>query len=188
MSSTDLRREGRGRGGALIPLGVVLLGIIEIVGLGLLGRATSVWWVLGVVLAGWVIAVALLVAAGQQSFVRLRSLVRAVRGRGDISEHMSRPAFTLVSALCFAFPGLLTDLIGLVLLIVPVQKRVARTVGLSAPQGARQVLFRRASGGIIEGEIVVDARRTDAGAHADTSEAARPGGSSAASPRIITQD
>lgn len=174
--SDDDTREARGA--TLVPLGIILVGIVELVGLALLGSYTSLWWVLGVILVGWIVGLALLVAAGQQSFVRLRSLIRAVRGRGDVKDHMSRPAFTLLAALCFFFPGLLTDLIGLVLLVTPVQKRVARTVGLSAPPGARRVLYRNSRGGVIDGEIVVKAERTDR---------ARPG-SSPDEPPVITQD
>lgn len=176
----------QGRRSALIPLGVLVLGMLELAGLALLGYWTSLWWVLGVVLVGWIVALSLVVAAGQQSFVRLRSLVRAVRGRGDVADHMSRPAFTLLAAVCFFFPGILTDLIGLVLLIVPVQRRVARGVGISDPPGGRRVLFRSARGGVIEGEVVLDAERTS-GSHAASAPGAGTGSSSSA-PRIITQD
>lgn len=165
MSTSMPTRGGReGRGSTLMPLGIVILGVVELTGLWLLGRWTSIWWVLGAILIGWVVGLALLVAAGQQSFVRLRSLVRAVRGRGDVAGHMSRPAFTLLAALCFFFPGLITDAIGLVLLVVPVQKRVARRVGLTPADPRRQILFRRSGPGVIQGEVVVEARRTDGGA------------------------
>lgn len=177
MARDDTRRDDRHRG-RLLPYAVLALGLLELVILAVIGHVTSVWWVLGIVLVGWVVGIALLVAAGQQSFVRLRSLIRAIRGRGDIAEHMSRPAFTLLAAICFFFPGVLTDVIGLVLLVVPVQKRVARDVGLTVPEGARRVLYKRSGAGVIEGEIVVDAQRTDRG------------GSSAAGgvPPVITQD
>lgn len=148
------------RGATWVPLGIILVGVVELVGLALLGHYTSLWWVLGVVLVGWVVGVALLVAAGQQSFVRLRSLFRAVRGAGDVKDHMSRPAFTLLAALCFFFPGLLTDLFGLVLLVTPVQKKVAQTVGIGGAPGSRRVLYRQGRGSVIDGEIVVEAERT----------------------------
>lgn len=182
MSTSAPRLGGEGRGSTLIPLGIIALGLLELVGLALLGYWTSLWWVLGVVLVGWVIGLALVVAAGQQSFVRLRSLVRAVRGRGDLSDHMSRPAFTLLAAACFFFPGMITDVIGLVLLIVPVQRRVARGVGLgSSASGARRVLYRSSRGGVIQGEVVVDAERT-AGSHS------APEGETGPRPPVIAQD
>lgn len=174
------RGDREGRGSTLVPLGIMALGVVDLAGLWLLGHWTSIWWVLGIVLIGWVVGLALLVAAGQQSFVRLRSLIRAVRGRGDVAGHMSRPAFTLLAALCFFFPGLITDVIGLVLLVVPVQKRVARRVGLSPADPRRQILFRRSGPGVIQGEVVVEAQRTDGGSHA--------GGSRRTEPPVITQD
>lgn len=183
-SAARRSRNAEGRGSTLIPLGILVLGLLELTGLALLGHWTSIWWVLGVVLVGWVVGLALLVAVGQQSFVRLRSLIRAVRGRGSISDHLSRPAFTLLAALCFFFPGILTDLAGLVLLIVPVQKRVARGVGLSVPESARQVLYRRSGPGVIEGEIVVDAQRNDPGAYGRGGTGSGP----SSTPPVITQD
>lgn len=171
------------RGSTLIPLGILILGIVEIGGLIWLGSATSLWWPLLVVLIGWIAGVACLVAAGQQSFVRLRSLVRAIGGRGDVADHLSRPAFTLLAAACFFFPGMLTDVIALVLLVVPLQRRVARSVGGSGAEQGRRVLYRQSRGGVIDGEIVIDAQRTDGGSHASSDENGTP-----PAPRIITQD
>ena len=93
------------RRGALIPVAIILLGLVELTILVLIGINTSLWWSVLIIAIGWVVGIALLVAAGQQSFVRLRSLVRAVRGSGDVEKHLSRPAFTLLSALFFFFPG-----------------------------------------------------------------------------------
>ncbi|WP_010534613.1 FxsA family protein [Brachybacterium squillarum] len=161
------RPTGRGTGepsrrAGLIPLGIALLGIAELALLIVIGVNTSLWWCVLIVVVGWIVGVALVVAAGQQSFVRLRSLLRAVRGDGDVQDHLSRPAFTLLAALCFFFPGLITALIGVILLIVPVQRRTVRAMGVgSGSDSARSVLYRRRSGGVIDGEIIVDARPTD---------------------------
>ncbi|MCS6710658.1 FxsA family protein [Brachybacterium sp. EF45031] len=140
------------------PLLVLLVGLVELAGLVLLGRWAGVAWALLAVALGLIIAVALVVAAGQQSYSRVRSLIRAVRGRGRVQDHLSRPAFTLLAAALFAFPGLLTDVAGLVLLLTPVQKRtVSRIAVPTGVPGARRMLFR--GPGTIDGEIVV--RRTD---------------------------
>lgn len=180
MTAPRTEPETRGRA-ALIPWGIALLGVIELVGLIVFARATSLWWALLVIAIGWIIGVALVVAAGQQSFVRLRSLIRAVRGHGDVKEHMSRPAFTLLAAGCFFFPGFLTDLIGLVLLIVPVQKKVVRTVAPNSGE-SRRVLYRRGGPGVVQGEIVVEAERT--GSSASGSSAT---GREGTEPPVITQ-
>ena len=150
------------RWGSVVPFAIVLLGLLELTILVLIGINTSLWWSVLIIAIGWVVGVALLVAAGQQSFVRLRSLLRALRGSGDVQDHLSRPAFTLLSALFFFFPGLLTDLIGLVLLLTPVQRRSVRAMGLSSgSEGARRVLYRRSGTGVIDGEIILENRRPD---------------------------
>ena len=106
-------RSGGGRLASLLPVGIVVLGVVEIALLIVIGVNSSLWWSLLIVVLGWLVGVALLVAAGQQSFVRLRSLVRAVRGAGDVQDHLSRPAFTVLAAVLFFFPGIITDVVGL---------------------------------------------------------------------------
>lgn len=152
------------RWGSLLPVLIVVMGLLELTLLVLIGINSSLWWAVLIVAIGWVVGIALLVAAGQQSFVRLRSLVRAVRGSGDIQDHLSRPAFTVLSAMFFFFPGVLTDLIGLVLLLTPVQRRSVRAMGLgSGSRNARTVLYRRSGNGVIDGEIVLENRSRDRG-------------------------
>lgn len=158
---TDPADRRRSRRASAIPLAIVVVGLLELAILVLIGVNTSLWWSVLIVVVGWLVGVALLVAAGQQSFVRVRSLFRAVRGSGDVQDHLSRPAFTMLSALLFFFPGLLTDLAALVLLLTPVQKRAVSAMGLgSGSEQARTVLYRRSGSGVIDGEIIVENRRT----------------------------
>ncbi|OFT43898.1 hypothetical protein HMPREF3159_16375 [Brachybacterium sp. HMSC06H03] len=158
---TDPADRRRSRRASAIPLAIVVVGLLELTILVLIGMNTSLWWSVLIVVVGWLVGVALLVAAGQQSFVRLRSLFRAVRGGGEVQDHLSRPAFTMLSALLFFFPGLLTDLAALVLLLTPVQKRAVSAMGLgSGSEQARTVLYRRSGSGVIDGEIIVENRRT----------------------------
>ncbi|PWH05694.1 hypothetical protein DEO23_10805 [Brachybacterium endophyticum] len=173
------RRSWRARLAPLLPFGVLLLGILEIALLILIGVKSSLWWALLIVVVGWIIGVALLIAAGQQSFSRARSLLRALRGTGDVQRHLSRPAFTVLAALCFFFPGVLTDVVGIILLITPIQRRTVEGLGLrSGSDSAHRVLYRRSSNGVIDGEIVVTPQKRD-----DASDA----GSSPDGPPIITQ-
>lgn len=183
----DGHRDGSRRA-AWLPVAFVALGVAELAILIAIGVNTSLWWSVLIVVLGWIIGVALLIAAGQQSFVRLRSLVRAVRGSGDVQDHLSRPVFTLLAALAFFFPGLITDVVGLVLLLTPVQRRTVKAMGLgSGSEGARSILYRRSSGGVIDGEIVIDARPTSN----DGTDQPGAGGSKApgtTTPPTITQD
>lgn len=160
-ASPQQSRAPRGGRGALVPIAVLVLGLLEVTVLVAIGVNSSLWWAVLIVVIGWVVGIALLVAAGQQSFVRLRSLIRAVSGRGKVQDHLSRPAFTLLAALLFFFPGLISDVLAIVLLLTPVQRRAVRAIGLgSGSEAARTVLYRR-SGGVIEGEIVIDAQGGD---------------------------
>ena len=153
-------RPDRSRWGTLLPIAIVVVGLVELAILVLIGMNTSLWWSVLIIAVGWVIGIALLVTAGQQSFVRMRSLLRAVRGSGDVQDHLSRPAFTVLSALFFFFPGVLTDLVGLILLLTPVQRRSVKAMGLgSGSEGARRVLYRRSGSGVIDGEIILDAQK-----------------------------
>lgn len=162
MSSAQQKPPARSRWGTLVPVGIVLMGFLEITLLVFIGINTSLWWAVLIVALGWVVGIALLVAAGQQSFVRLRSLVRAVRGSGDVQDHLSRPAFTVLAAVFFFFPGLITDLIGLIMMVTPVQRRTVRAMGLrSGSETARTALYRRSSGGVIDGEIILEAQTPD---------------------------
>lgn len=183
------RRRNGSRWAQWLPVAIAGVGLAELAILVAIGVQTSLWWSVLIVAIGWVIGVALVVAAGQQSFVRLRSLVRAVRGSGDVQDHLSRPVFTLLAALAFFFPGVLTDLLGLVLLLTPVQRRTVKAMGLgSGSQGARSVLYRRSSGGVIDGEIVLDARPSAAGTDGTTSRSEPAAGPRPAAPPTITQD
>lgn len=156
-SATDPRP--RSRASTLLPVAIIVLGLAEIAILVGIGVATSLWWSVLIVVVGWVVAIALVITAGQQSFTRLRSLMRAVSGRGDVQDHLSRPAFTLLSALLFAFPGLITDVVGIVLLLTPVQRRSVRAMGLAGgSDSARTVLYRRSGSGVVDGEIILEAQ------------------------------
>lgn len=157
----------------VIPASIVGLGFAELALLITLAFRTQ-WWVpLILIVVGWVVAFALTVAAGHQSFVRVRALFRALKGRGDMASHVSRPVFTLLAALLFAFPGVISDVVGIILLIVPVQKAAAKKTGLSGSTGAtRRLVFGR-SGGIIQGEIIVEAEKTQPPTN-DTPHSGRP--------------
>ncbi|MGY5764547.1 FxsA family protein [Brachybacterium sp. DNPG3] len=149
------------RWGSLVPAAIVVLGVVEIALLVVIGVRWSLWWSVLIIVLGWIVGVALLVAAGQQSFVRLRSVIRAIGGRGDVQDHLSRPAFTMLAALFFFFPGILTDIVGIVLLIVPVQRRTVKAMGVGGgAERTRSVLYRRDAGGVIDGEIIIDSTST----------------------------
>lgn len=170
MTTPDNQKAPRGLWRAwMLPAGVLLLGILELALLITIAVQTSVWWAILAVVIGWIIGFALVIAAGQQSITRLVSVYRAVAGRGEMKQHMSRPAFTMLAALLFFFPGLITDVAGLILLLTPVQRQAVKKSGLGQDAGRRRIVFggRRP---VIDGEIIIDTT-----ADAGPSSAPRPG-------------
>lgn len=165
----------------MLPVSVLLLGLVELGILVWISSRFSVWWALLVVVLGWIAGFALLVAAGQQSLSRILSVFRALRGSGSLKKHMTRPVFTALSAFLFFFPGVLTDIAAIVLLLTPVQKGMLSKAGLSSAE--RTVLFSRRRGGIIEGEVVID---TTPGAGGSSS--APTAGASQAGPPLLEGD
>lgn len=151
---SESRSSNRVLRGWMLPVGVLLVGLVELAILVWIGTRFSLWWALLVVVLGWIAGFALLVAAGQQSLSRIVSVFRALRGHGALKKHMTRPVFTVLSAFLFFFPGILTDIAALILLFTPVQKGMLTRAGLNS--GQRSVLFSRRTGGIIEGEVVID--------------------------------
>lgn len=141
----------------MLPVAVILVGFLEVLILVLIGANSSFWWALGIVLAGFIIGLALLLAAGQQSISRLISIFRAIRGTGDLAKHFSRPVFTLLAAFLFFFPGLLTDLMAIVLLFTPVQKQLIKQAGFGENQLAGRRLSFGSSRNVIQGEVIIDA-------------------------------
>lgn len=162
----------------LLPLWIILVGLAELALLIAIGKATSLWMPLLIVAVGWLIGAALIVAAGQQSAARIIDLVREIRGTARKRRRTGRPAFTLIAAILFIVPGLITAAAGAALLLPPVQKLFLRKTGLDAPR--RTVLFNRARGGVIEGEIVVTPDAGTTGS-AGASNASAP-------PRVIESD
>ncbi|CAM4130122.1 MULTISPECIES: FxsA family protein [Helcobacillus] len=153
---------------SLLPLWILLIGLAELAILIAIGVNTSFWWPVLIVVIGWLIGIALLVLATQQSMSRLGALIRTLRDGSRSSSRRSRPVFTLMAALLFFFPGILTDLAGLALLLTPVQDSAMKKAGLGSAN--RRQLFFRGRGGVIEGEIVVtsDDRASSTGSHAAT--------------------
>lgn len=165
MSSTPQRRFKPW----MLPVGVFILGLAELAILIWVASATSIWWAVLAVVLGWIAGFALLFAAGQQSVARLLSVYRAARGRGSMKNHMTRPVFTVLSAVLFFFPGLITDVAAVILLLTPVQKKTLAAAGFT-PKQQRPVLFSRSRGGVIDGEIVIDASNTG-GSHSANASA-----------------
>jgi UPF0716 protein FxsA len=111
---------------------VGVLAVLDIVLLIVLGAARSVWWPVGVVLADLLAGWLLVVLTGRQAASRFRELRDALTGapRRAGAAAAGRPGWTFLAALLVFLPGLLTDAVGLVVLVPAVQRRLGEALGI----------------------------------------------------------
>ena len=103
---------------ALLSLAVLLL--VDVVLLVWIGRHTSGTFVLVLVIAGCVAGMATLRGATRR---RLRAMEADLRAGRPASESVRAALATVVAAILFIVPGILSDLLA-VLLLVPVSRRL----------------------------------------------------------------
>lgn len=140
-------------------LGLVLLPILEIVVLIKTGQAIGLWATLGLLIGAGILGAMLL---RRQSFSALQKVSNDVNSGRPPLRPMLDAGFLALIGLLLILPGLLTDVIALVLLIPPVRtaltnwwlKRV-RVVATIDPQGPWRGPGRdprRLDPGVIEGD------------------------------------
>ncbi|MFE9258321.1 FxsA family membrane protein [Streptomyces sp. NPDC006879] len=166
-SSTTPKRS---RARTLLPLAVAAWLVLEVWLLAQLAYATSGFVVFAVLVAGFVLGAVVIKRAGRRAFQNLAATLQqqqaaaaagpptATRGNGLL----------MLSGLLLMTPGLLSDCLGLALLIPPVRswfgRRVARSLerrvtaaGSSGPGEAyQQARMHRPGGKVVQGEVIRD--------------------------------
>lgn len=122
---------------------LLLIPLLEIVGIVGVSRGIGGWWTFLLLLLGAVAGVIVVSRAGARAWRALRqdATEGIVPGR-DVGD----PALMLLGGLLLIFPGFLTDLVGL-LLLLPVTRSGARA-------GFRLVFGRRVPAGVVPGQPV----------------------------------
>ncbi|SDU72231.1 FxsA family protein [Jiangella alkaliphila] len=119
--------------------GPFALGVIELIALVMVANWVGLGWALLLLLGTSVLGIALLRIEGLRAWQELRSA--AADGRFPQDEPESVPASSarmadtgarILAGVLLTFPGFLTDLIGLVLLIPPIRRGVGRRMAASA--------------------------------------------------------
>ncbi|MEU1294435.1 FxsA family membrane protein [Streptomyces sp. NPDC005840] len=163
-AQTPARPARRSRLRTFLPLGVAAWLVLEIWLLTLVAGATSGFVVLLILLAGLVAGAAVIKKAGRRAF---RNLNEALN-KGAAPSSGGGSGLMMLGGLLLMIPGLLSDAAGLLLLIPPVQKALARfaeraverRLGAAAPGtvgGAfQQARMYRPDGKVVQGEVVRD--------------------------------
>ncbi|MER5835088.1 FxsA family membrane protein [Streptomyces sp. NPDC002130] len=164
-------RPKRSRLRTFLPLGVAAWLVLEIWLLTLVAGATSGLVVFLVLLAGLVLGSVVIKRAGRRAFRKLsealqqqQSGVMPEAGRSNSEGN----GLMMLGGLLLMIPGLVSDAVGLLLLLPPVQKIVSRSAertferklreaGAGTLGGAfQQARMRQPDGKVVQGEVIRD--------------------------------
>ncbi|CAM5536831.1 FxsA family membrane protein [Streptomyces griseomycini] len=178
-------RPRRSRLRTFLPLGVAAWLVLEIWLLTVVAGASNGLVVLLLLVAGLVLGSVVIKRAGRRAFQNLSETLQQQQGGVTAA---SRPnsegnGLMMMGGLLLIIPGLVSDVLGLVLLVPPVQKAVSRYAERTferklreAAQGSlgdafQQARIHRPDGRIVRGEVIRD---EPGGAPGDTPQGPRP--------------
>jgi UPF0716 protein FxsA len=175
---THPARPRRSRLRTFLPLGVAVWLVLEIWLLTLVARATSGFTVLLLLVAGFVLGAVVIKRAGRRAFRNLsQTLQQAQNGVTPTSEGSRGNGLTMLGGLLLMIPGLISDAIGLLLLVPPVQKVLSRytqrtferKMRRAAPgtvgDAFQQARIHRPDGKVVQGEVIRDEEPRRPGGH-----------------------
>lgn len=181
-------RPRRSRLRTLLPLGVAAWLVLEIWLLTLVAGASSGLVVFLILLAGIVLGSYVIKRAGRRAFRNLTETVQQQQAGGPVTPGARTDSegngLTMLGGLLIVLPGLISDVLGLLLLVPPVQKAVSRyaertferklrEAAAQSPLGDAfaQARMRRPDGKVVQGEVVRDEPGSAPG---DTPQGPRP--------------
>ncbi|MEU6826500.1 FxsA family membrane protein [Streptomyces atriruber] len=160
------RRSGPLR---FLPLGIAAWLVLEIWLLIVVAGATSGFVVFLLLVGGLVLGSAVIKRAGRRAFRKLSEAVQQQQsGVTPAPETGGGGALTMLGGLLIILPGLISDALGLILLIPPVQKALGkfaertfeRKVREATPGGLgdafQQARMHRPDGKVVQGEVIRD--------------------------------
>ncbi|MFJ5778028.1 FxsA family membrane protein [Streptomyces sp. NPDC093094] len=163
-SSTRPRRSALRR---YLPLGIAAWLVLEIWLLTVVASEAGGLTVFLLLLAGIVLGAAVVKRAGRRAFQNLNQALQ----RGGTPEGGGGNGWTMLGGLLLMLPGLISDAVGLLLLIPPVQKALGkraertleRRLRTAAPGGLgdafQQARIHRPDGKVVQGEVIRDEPR-----------------------------
>jgi UPF0716 protein FxsA len=157
-------RPPRSRLRTFLPLGIAAWLVLEIWLLTMVAGATSGFLVFVLLLAGLVLGAVVIKRAGRRAFQNLNEALQ----RGTAPSGGGGNGLLMLGGLLLMLPGLISDAVGLVLLIPPVQKAIARRAERSFERKLReaapgtlgdafqQARMQRPDGKVVQGEVIRD--------------------------------
>ncbi|EMF21194.1 hypothetical protein H114_32199 [Streptomyces gancidicus BKS 13-15] len=181
-------RPRRSRLRTLLPLGVAAWLVLEIWLLTLVAGASSGLVVFLILLAGIVLGSYVIKRAGRRAFRNLTETVQQQQAGGPVTPGARTDSegngLTMMGGLLIVLPGLISDALGLLLLVPPVQKAVSRYAERTFERKLREAAaqsplgdafararMRRPDGKVVQGEVVRDEPGSAPG---DTPQGPRP--------------
>ncbi|MGW7273794.1 FxsA family membrane protein [Streptomyces sp. NPDC054864] len=175
-------RPRRSRVLRFLPLGIAAWLVLEIWLLTVVAGAAGGLTVFLLLVAGVVLGGMVIKHAGRRAFRELSEAVQ--QQQSGLAPHPSERgggnALTMLGGLLIILPGLISDALGLLLLVPPVQKAVSRTAEKTFERKVREATSRgglgdafqqarmhRPDGKVVQGEVIRDDERPHGGAHPD---------------------
>ncbi|MER7571842.1 FxsA family membrane protein [Streptomyces sp. NPDC126514] len=162
---THPARPRRSRLRTFLPLGIAAWLVLEIWLLTLVAGAAGGLTVFLLLIAGLVLGTVVIKRAGRRAF---QNLNEALQRGGTPAPSGGGNGLTMLGGLLLMLPGLISDALGLLLLVPPVQKalgryaertfdRKLREAGAGSLGGAfQQARMRRPDGKVVQGEVIRD--------------------------------
>ncbi|MFE7765258.1 FxsA family membrane protein [Streptomyces sp. NPDC057438] len=180
-SSTSPARPRRSRLRTLLPLGVAVWLVLEIWLLTVVAGAAGGFAVFLLLVVGFVAGSAVVKRAGRRAFRALSETLQQQQGGagapGPGTGRSEGNGFLMLGGLLLMLPGLVSDAVGLVLLVPPVQKALGRYTERTFERKLReagaggfgdafqQARMHRPDGKVVQGEVIRDDAPPSAGPH-----------------------
>jgi len=157
-------RPRRSRLRTFLPLGIAAWLVLEIWLLTVVAGASSGFTVFLLLLAGFVLGAAVIKKAGRRAFQNLNEALQ----RGGTPQSGGGNGLLMLGGLLLMIPGLISDAVGLLLLIPPVQKALSRLTERTLDRKLReagagsfgdafqQARIHRPDGKVVQGEVIRD--------------------------------
>ncbi|MFF3000002.1 FxsA family membrane protein [Streptomyces sp. NPDC057950] len=162
-------RPRRSRLRTFLPLGIAVWLVLEIWLLTVVAGAASGFTVLLLLVAGFVLGSVIVKRAGRRAFRNLsETLQQQQGGAAPTSGGGDGNGLMMLGGLLLMLPGLVSDVVGLLLLIPPVQKALGRyaeraidrkireAVPGSVGDAFQQARIHRPDGKVVQGEVIRD--------------------------------